>query len=123
MTAETTTKITKISTPRKLPAIRYLICNIYALCKCGLSLLTEFIDSNYQKARYTESRVYNRKEGEYPTHYSTMYHPFTGVSDLSSIIHNLWFHTTPLTTTYVAVHKTAASATRLNTCRTTMIAM
>ena len=24
------------------------------------------------------SRVYNRKEGEYPTHYSTVYHPFTG---------------------------------------------
>ena len=44
-------------------------------------------------------RVYNRKEGEYPTHYSTVYHPFTGVSDLSSIIHNLWYHTTPLTTT------------------------
>ena len=40
------------------------------------------------------SRVYNRKEGEYPTHYSTVYHPFTGVSDLSSIIHNLWYHTT-----------------------------
>ena len=52
------------------------------------------------------SRVYNRKEGEYPTHYSTVYHPFTGgggggVSDLSSIIHNLWFHTTPLTTTWL----------------------
>ena len=62
------------------------------------------------------SRVYNRKEGEYPTHYSTVYQPFTGVNDLSSIIHNLWFHTTPLTTKYVAVHKTAASATRLNTC-------
>ena len=56
--------------------------------------------------------LYNRKEGEYPTHYSTVYHPFTGVSDLSSIIHNLWYHTTPLTITYVAVHKTAASATR-----------
>ena len=48
---------------------------------------------------YIVSRVYNRKEGEYPTHYSTVYHPFTGVSDLSSIIHNLWYHTTPLTTT------------------------
>ena len=51
---------------------------------------------------YLLSRVYNRKEGEYPTHYnSTVYHPFTGVSDLSSIIHNLWYPTTPLTTTWL----------------------
>ena len=55
--------------------------------------------SNIIKVYLLSTRVYNRKEGEYPTHYSTVYHPFTGVSDLSSIIHNLWFHTTPLTTT------------------------
>ena len=37
-------------------------------------------------------------------HYSTVYPPFREVSDLSSVIHNLWFHTTPLTTIYVAMY-------------------
>ena len=66
----------------------------------------EHLQTDYTKwtcnvCRIVITRVYNRKEGEYPTHYSTVYHPFTGVSDLSSNIHNLWFHTTPLTTTYI----------------------
>ena len=81
------------------------------LCQCPLLGCQGYSWWLYMVCMF--ARVYNRKEGEYPTHYSTVYHPFTGVSDLSSIIHNLWYHTTPLTTTYVAVHKTAASATRL----------